>query len=296
MLPEKAFQPVGKRMTLEGGGGGVVKSIGKAVGGVGGAVGNAVGSLGGVGKVLGPAIQLGAGQSPLSVFGGALGAEVAKSMLGGGGGSSGRGGSTGAGGVMGGGLGGKPIDITLDAYRKAYPNLTPYTTPAYQLNEPTYDEWVRKQVPTYDPPSNRRLQYNFLFGPNTPNANNPLRPEFDVWKQMNRDTPPPPPLTPEERAQRIQTMMDNFRNGRFFFGQTLPTPNLAASNLGMEEQRLRKQLEDLEGRARREMERKAENDPQLRRELKRLEEEEEDNHRRGSAGLAGLAGNIWGRR
>lgn len=79
MLPEKAFRPVGKRMTLEGGGGG----------GIGGMIGSAVGSLGGVGKVIGPAIQLGSGANPLGVFGASLASEVIGNSLSGGGGGSG---------------------------------------------------------------------------------------------------------------------------------------------------------------------------------------------------------------
>ena len=264
MLPERAFQPVGKRMTLEGGGGGlggVVKSVGNAVGGVGGAVGNAVGSMGGVGKVVGPAIQIAAGQSPLSVFGGALGSEIARSMVGGGGGG-------GRGGVVAGTGAGKPLDISLDAYRKAYPNLTPYTTPAYKLREPTYDEWVRQQIPTYNLPSNQRLQYNNLFGPGTTNANNPLRPEYDVWRDMNRTTAP---LTTAEQMQRLRDMMENRRNGIFFSGNAPQQPVAPRPIQTREEQIARKELEDRQERA----EREAEN--------------------RGR-GLAGLASDMRGRR
>lgn len=89
MLPEKAFQPVGKRMTLEGGGGGVGKVVGDAVGGVGNAVGSAAGSLGGAGKVIGPAIQLASGSSPFGVFGGALASQLLSNQFGGGGGGGG---------------------------------------------------------------------------------------------------------------------------------------------------------------------------------------------------------------
>lgn len=69
------------------GGGGVTKAVGNAVG-------SAAGSLGGAGKVIGPAVQLGTGSSPLGVFGTALGSEVAGSMFGGGsgGGAAGSGG------------------------------------------------------------------------------------------------------------------------------------------------------------------------------------------------------------
>jgi hypothetical protein len=72
MLPEKAFQPVGKRMTLEGGG---------------------FGGLGGLGSVLGTAGSIAAGGSPLGAFGSTLGSQL---LQGGGGG----GGSGGAGNVM----------------------------------------------------------------------------------------------------------------------------------------------------------------------------------------------------
>ena len=89
MLPEKAFQPVGKRMTLEGGGGGVGKAVSGAVGGVGNAVGSAVGSMGGVGQVLGPAIQLASGASPFGVFGSALASQMLSNSFGGGSGGGG---------------------------------------------------------------------------------------------------------------------------------------------------------------------------------------------------------------
>ncbi len=60
MLPEKAFQPVGKRMTLEGGGG--------------------------VGKVVSTAASIGMGQSPLGAFGSTLGSQVIGDAFGGRGG------------------------------------------------------------------------------------------------------------------------------------------------------------------------------------------------------------------
>lgn len=65
MLPEKAFQPVGKRMTLEGGGFGL-------------------------GNVLSTAGSLAMGGSPAGAFGGALGSQLLQ-----GGGGGGRGGSGG---------------------------------------------------------------------------------------------------------------------------------------------------------------------------------------------------------
>lgn len=75
MLPEKAFQPVGKRMTLEGGG---------------------FGGLGGLGSVLGTAGSIAAGGSPLGAFGSTLGSQL---LQGGGGGGSGGGGSGGGVGI-----------------------------------------------------------------------------------------------------------------------------------------------------------------------------------------------------
>lgn len=75
MLPEKAFQPVGKRMTLEGGGG--------------------------ITKPLSTAASIGMGQSPMGAFGSTLGSQVMGDAFGGGGG----GGGTGS---AGGNLGGFP--------------------------------------------------------------------------------------------------------------------------------------------------------------------------------------------
>lgn len=75
MLPEKAFQPVGKRMTLEGGGG--------------------------ITKPLSTAASIGMGQSPMGAFGSTLGSQVIGDAFGGGGGGGGTGGA-------GGNLGGFP--------------------------------------------------------------------------------------------------------------------------------------------------------------------------------------------
>ena len=72
MLPEKAFQPVGKRMTLEGGGG--------------------------ITKPLSTAASIGMGQSPMGAFGSTLGSQVIGDAFGGGGGGN----AGGAGGNLGG--------------------------------------------------------------------------------------------------------------------------------------------------------------------------------------------------
>ena len=56
-------------------------------GGAGRALGSGIGALGGAGNVIGPAIQLGYGASPLGVFGSSLGGQIIGNMMSGGGGS-----------------------------------------------------------------------------------------------------------------------------------------------------------------------------------------------------------------
>ena len=151
MLPEKAFQPVGKRMTLEGGGAGkAVSSVGKAVGGVGNVVGSAVGSLGGPGNVLGPAIQLGFGASPLGVFGSSLGSQVLSNALAGKGGGGGYGGFNP-------GYGTSPmIGRTIPRYNQVLQAQIPAARPQVPVAQP--------QVPVAQPRPQLQVPNGFSFG------------------------------------------------------------------------------------------------------------------------------------